>query len=336
MSGGTSTEAGGVVKVVIRSRYGSPDVVEVTDFEELPALVADGVVVRVRACSVNPYDYWVSLAGRPYVARMGSGLRRPKRRGFGVDFAGTVEQVGRDVRRLQVGDTVYGFGAAAFAEYVSAGDAVTYKPASLSFEEAAAAPTAALTALQALHGTGQVREGQRVLINGASGGVGTFAVQLAKAAGAEVTGVCSTSKVELVRSLGADHVVDYHREDFTRTERRYDLLIDIAGNRSWSALRATLTNDATCVLVGGPKDSRWLGPLGRWATVRMAAMRSSQRVAVLLTEMRREDLDALRGMFDAGTLRPVIDSTYRLEDTADALRHVGGGHARGKVVITIP
>jgi NADPH:quinone reductase-like Zn-dependent oxidoreductase len=322
------------VKAAVRDRYGAPDVVELCEVD--PPVPGDGgVLVRVRACSVNPYDYHVSLAGRPYIARIGAGLRRPKRRGFGVDFAGTVEAVGRDVGRLQVGDEVYGFGTAAFAEYVHAGDAVTRKPADLSFEEAAAAPTAALTALQALRDKAAVRQGQRVVINGASGGVGTFAVQIAKAAGAEVTGVCSTAKVELVRSLGADHVVDHHREDFTRTGERYDLLIDNAGSHSWSALRRVLSDDATCVLVGGSKDNRWLGPLSRWATIRLAALGASQRVAVLLTDMRREDLDTLRELFEAGTLRAVIDRTYPLDNVADALRYVGAGHAPGKVVITI-
>lgn len=323
------------MRAAVRYRYGAPEVVEVRDVDR-PRPADDGVLIRVRACSVNPYDCHVAVAGRPYIARVGAGLRRPKDPGFGVDFAGTVEAVGRGGAGLEVGDAVYGFGTAAFAEYARAGDAVARKPADLSFEEAAAAPTAAVTALQALHDKGQVQPGQRVLINGASGGVGTFAVQIAKAAGAEVTGVCSTPNVELVRSLGADHVVDYRSDDFTRATERYDLLVDVAGTRPWSELRRVLASDATCVLVGGPKDNRVLGPLSRWGKTRLAAVGDSRRVAVLLTQMRHEDLDTVRELFEAGALRSVVERTYRLDATADALRHVGAGHARGKTVITVP
>lgn len=296
----------------------------------------DGILVRVRACSVNPYDCHVAVAGLPYIARFGAGLRRPNQPGLGFDFAGTVEAVGSTAAGLEVGAEVYGFGTAVFAEYAVTGAAVARKPANLGFEEAAAAPTAALTALQAVRDKGQAHPGQQVLINGASGGVGTFAVQIAKAAGAEVTGVCSATNVELVRSLGADHVVDYGVEDFTRTARRYDLLIDMAGSRPWSAIRRVLADDAICVLVGGPKDNRVLGPISHWSKTRLAALGASQRVAILLTEMRRNDLETVREMFEAGTLRCVIDRAYPLAESAAALRHVGAGHARGKVVIKVP
>lgn len=323
------------MRAAIRQRYGGLDVVEIRDID-MPELARDGVLVRVRAAAVNPYDYHVALAGRPYIARIGAGLRRPKQPVLGVDFAGTVEAVGAAARRHQVGDDVYGFATGAFAEYVHVREegAVAPKPVALSFEEAAAAPTAGVTALQALRDHGTVHAGQHVLINGASGGVGTFAMQIAKASGAEVTGVCGTANIDLVRSLGADHVTDYHREDFTRTGRRYDLLIDIAGNRSWTDLRQALTDDGTCVLVGGPKDNRWLGPLVRWGLARAGAAFSSQSAVVMLAEMRRENLDTLRDMFEAGTLRSVIDRTYPFEDLPDALRHISRGHARGKVVIT--
>jgi NADPH:quinone reductase-like Zn-dependent oxidoreductase len=323
------------MQAAVRDRYGGPEVVRLRDVAT-PTPADDGVLVRVRACGVNPYDVHVSLAGRPYVARMGAGLRRPKDPGLGVDFSGTVEAVGRDVEHLEPGDDVFGFGQASFAEYVHATRAVARKPLNLSFEEAAAAPTAGATALQALRDKGQVREGQRVLVNGASGGVGTFAVQIAKTAGAHVTGVCSGANIDLVRSLGADRVVDYQREDFTSTGQRYDLLIDVAGNRRWSALHRVLADDGVCVLVGGPKDNRWLGPLSRWARTQVAALPARQRVAVLLAQMRREDLDALRTMFEAGALRSLVDRTYRLEDAAEALAHVGAGHARAKIVVTIP
>jgi NADPH:quinone reductase-like Zn-dependent oxidoreductase len=251
-----------------------------------------------------------------------------------------VAAIGAGVITLTPGDEVFGVSmwpaAGACGEYTrSEPGKLVRKPADLTFQQAAAIPTSALAALHGLRDAGRLEAGQSVLINGASGGVGTFAVQIAKALGAEVTGVCSTAKVELVRSLGADHDVDHHREDFTRTGERYDLLIDNAGSHSWSALRRVLSDDATCVLVGGSKDNRWLGPLSRWATIRLAALGASQRVAVLLTDMRREDLDTLRELFEAGTLRAVIDRTYPLDNVADALRYVGAGHAPGKVVITI-
>lgn len=323
------------VKAVVRDRYGGPDLVELRDVTPR-ALTDDGVLVRVRACAVNPYDAHVSLAGHPYVARIGAGLRQPRHAGLGFDFAGTVEAVGRRVDHVTAGDEVFGFGEAAFAEFVMTAKAMARKPANLTFEAAAAAPTAAVTALQALRDKAHVRPGQRVIVNGASGGVGTFAVQIAKAAGAAVTAVCSTRNADLVRSLGADRVVDYTREDFTLLDQRHDLLIDVAGNRRWSAMRRVLSDDGVCVLVGGAKDNRWLGPLSRWAGARLAALPARQRVVPLLAQMRREDLDALRAMFEAGTLRSLIDRTYALDDTAEALRYVGSGHARAKVVITVP
>lgn len=323
------------MKAAVRDRYGGTEVIELRDVAA-PSCNDGAVMVRVRACSVNPYDVYVALAGQPYVARFGAGLRRPRHVGLGFDFAGTVEAVGRSVSHLTAGDQVFGFGEGAFAEYVVTTSPVARKPANVTFEEAAAAPSAGVTALQALRDKGDVRAGQRVIVNGASGGVGTFAVQIARAAGATVTGVCSTANVDLVRSLGADRVVDYTREDFTLLQERYDLLIDIAGSRSWSSMRRVLADDAICVLVGGPKDNRWLGPLSRWAGTWLAALPDRRRVVALLAQMRREDLDAITAMFEAGTLRSIIDRTYRLDDTAEALRYVASGHAAAKVVITVP
>lgn len=224
------------MKAIVYHKYGSPDVLEFQEIEK-PDLADDGVLARVRAASINPAD-WYAVTGTPYVARIKVGLLKPKSNRLGVDFAGTVEAVGRDVTQFRPGDEVFGGRSGAFAEYVCVRNAVAPKPANVTFEEAAAVPVAALTALQGLRDKGQIQSGQKVLINGASGGVGTFAVQIAKAFGAEVTGVCSTRNVDLVRSIGADHVIDYTREDFTRSDRRYDLMLDVAGSRSWSRVQA--------------------------------------------------------------------------------------------------
>jgi NADPH:quinone reductase-like Zn-dependent oxidoreductase len=252
------------MKAIAHHRFGLRDGLELREVDT-PALTDDGVLVRVRASSVNPAE-WFVVTGRPYLARPAMGLRRPKDLVPGADFAGTVEAVGSAVTGLRPGDAVFGgSGSGTLAEYLCVRETVVPKPANLSFEQAAAVPTGAVTALQGLRDKGRIRPGQAVLINGASGGVGTFAVQLAKAFGAEVTGVCSTRNVELVRSLGADHVIDYTREDFTRGGRRYDLLLDVAGSRSWPECRRVLHRDATLVVVGGPKTNRWLGPLGHVA-----------------------------------------------------------------------
>src|SRR6266849_2973587 len=251
---------GGLMKAIVHCEYGSPDVLKLEDIEK-PTPGDDQVLVRVRAASVNPLD-WHYIRGTPYFMRLGAGLRKPKVTRLGVDFAGTVEAVGRSVKRFQPGDEVFGGRTGAFAEYVSVREdrAVVLKPANLTFEQAASVPIAAITALQGLRDKGKVQPGQKVLINGASGGVGTFAVQIAKSFGAEVTGVCSTRNVDMVRSIGADHVVDYTQEDFTRSGRQYDLMVDCIGNRSLSACMSVLTPKGTYVVVGGP-DGRWIGPL---------------------------------------------------------------------------
>jgi len=323
------------MRAVIRNGYGSPDVLELQEVE-VPMLADDGVLVRVHAASVNRAD-WYALTGTPLVGRTGIGLLRPKDRGLGTDFAGTVDAVGKDVSQFRPGDEVFGGRDGAFAEYVSVreGRAIVSKPANVTFEEAAAVPVAALTALQGLRDKGQVQPGQKVLINGASGGVGTFAVQIAKALGAEVTGVCSTGNVDLVRSIGADHVIDYTREDFTRTDRRYDLLLDVAGSRPWSACRRVLNPQATLVIVGAPKGNRLVGPLSHIVKVKLAAFRSSQKVVFFIAKFDKTDMAVLADLLAARTVVPVIDRRYELAETADAFRYLGDGHARGKIVLAV-
>ena len=320
------------MKAIVCSKYGSPDVLELKDVEE-PATADDLVLVRVHAASVNPAD-WYGITG-PLIVRPATGFRRPRSDRTGIDFAGTVEAVGKEVTHVRPGDEVFGARSGALAEFVAVRDAVVPKPANISFEQAAAVPVAAITALQGLRDKGQLRAGQKVLINGASGGVGTFAVQIAKVLGAEVTGVCSTRNVELVRSLGADHVVDYTREDFTRSDRRYDLLLDVAGSRSWSELRRVLTPEATVVIVGAQKR-RVLGPIGHIVKLRVASLlRGSQKAVFFIAKTNRADMEILRELLETGKLKPVVDREYALADTADAFHYLGEGHARGKIVVTL-
>jgi NADPH:quinone reductase-like Zn-dependent oxidoreductase len=320
------------MKAIVHERYGRPSVLELRDVD-VPVVEDDQVLVRVHASSVNPVE-WYGVTG-PYFARMG-GFRRPKYTGVGADVAGRVEAVGKDVKDIQPGDEVFGTATGAWAEYASAPAArLAPKPANLSFEEAAAVPIAAITALQALRDKGHVQPGQKVLINGASGGVGTFAVQLAKSFGAEVTGVCSTGNVELVRSLGADRVVDYTQEDFTQRLERHDLMLDIAGSRPFSKFRRVLTPEATVVLVGGPMTYRGLGPLPHLGTTLLASKGRSQTVRFLVAKITTEDLAFLAELLQAGTVKSVIDRRYELSAAPDALSYLGEGHARAKVVITV-
>ena len=323
------------MKAAVRDRFGSPDVVELREIEK-PTPADDEVLVRVRAASVSPAD-WYSVTGRPYVGRPQMGLLKPKSNRLGVDFAGQVEAVGKDVTQFRPGDEVFGGRDGAFAEYVCVREerAVVPKPANVTFEQAAAVPIAAITALQGLRDKGQIQPGHMVLINGASGGVGTFAVQIAKALGAEVTGVCSTRNVDLVGSIGADHVVDYIREDFTRSDRRYDLMLDVAGSRSWSECTRVLDPQATLVIVGAPKGNRLLGPLSHIVKVRLAAFRSSRKVVFFIAKFNKEDMQVLQELLETGKVTPVIDKRYALSEIADALRYMGEGHARGKIVITV-
>jgi NADPH:quinone reductase-like Zn-dependent oxidoreductase len=279
------------------------------------------------------------MRGEPRIMRIASGLRKPKQESAGVDFAGTVEAVGSSVQQVKPGDSVFGGRSGAFAEYVSVPEdkQIAVKPANVTFEEAAAVPVAAITALQALRDGGHVQSGQNVLINGAGGGVGTFAVQIAKSCGARVTGVTSTTNMETVSEIGADEVIDYTKQDFTRNGQRYDLIIDIAGNHSWSECRRVLNPDSTFVIVGGLSKKPWLGPLSHSAALSVTAFRASQHVVPLfMAKLSKEDLVILQHMLESGKVKPVIDRTYSLSETPDAIRYLELGHARGKVVIRVP
>jgi len=331
-----ATAERGTMKAIVHERYGRPDAPGVLELREVdkPVLEDDQVLVRVHAASVNPVE-WYGVTG-PYFARIGNGLRKPKSTAVGGDVAGRVEAVGRNVEEFQPGDEVFGTASHSWAEYAAARAArLAPKPANLSFEEAAAVPVAAISALQALRDKGQIQSGQKVLINGASGGVGTFAVQIAKSFGAEVTAVCSTGKVDLVRSLGADHVVDYTQEDFTKRGERHDLMLDIVGSRSFSAFRRALTADATVVLIGGKMKYRGLGPLPHLAGTFLASRGRSQTVTFFLAKINTEDLVFLGELFENGKVKPVIDRRYELSDAPNALAYLGEGHARGKIVITV-
>lgn len=322
------------MKAIVRDKYGPPDGVELQEVEK-PEVTDDGLLVRVRAASVNRVD-WYDVTGTPWIARPMTGLRGPESRFTGRDFAGTVEAVGNRVTDLRPGDEVFGGkkGGGSFAEYVGVPADVARKPPGLTFEEAAAVPVAALTALQGLRDHGQLQPGQKVLVNGASGGVGTFAVQIAKALGAEVTGVCSTRNVEQARSLGADHVIDYTAEDFTRTGQRYDLILDIAGSKSWSQCRRVLNPNAILVIVGA-EGSRLMGPLGHIAKMRLGALRGSQKAVFFVANFNEPDLAVLSDLLETGKVKPVVERRYELVEAADALRYMGEGHARGKIVIGV-
>jgi NADPH:quinone reductase-like Zn-dependent oxidoreductase len=323
------------MKAWVRSCYGPADVLELAEVAR-PVPAAGEVLVRVQAAAINPLD-WHYLTGTPYVMRLESGLGRPKSDRLGVDFAGTVEAVGDGVTRFKPGDEVFGSKWAAFAEYVVVREdrALVRKPGNLSFEQAAAVPVAAVTALQGLRDKGRLQAGQKVLVNGASGGVGTFGVQIAKAYGAEVTGVSSSRNLGLVRSLGADHAIDYTQEDFTRGEQRYDLILDNVGNHPLRQVRRVLAPGGVHVVVGGPKDNRWVGPLPNFAKAPLVSAFSSESTVVLLSSMQRKDLEELRDLMEAGKVTPVIDRRYTLQQLPEAIRYLETKRARGKVVITV-
>jgi NADPH:quinone reductase-like Zn-dependent oxidoreductase len=316
------------VKAITVTKYGPPDVLKLEEIDK-PVVPDDGVLVRVHASSVNILDLY-SLTRMAYIARMLTGHLKPKREVLGTDFSGTVESVGKRVTQFQPGDDVFGSRRGAFAEYVCVREdgAVVRKPANVTFEQAAAVPVAAITARQAVRDHGQIRPGQKVLINGASGGVGTFAVQIAKSFRAEVTGVCGTRNVDLVRSIGADRVIDYTHEDFTRSGQRYDVMLDIAGNRAWSECRRVLNPKATFVAVG----TRTLGHL---VTVRLASVGGSRKVVLFIAKMNKADLVVLQDLLEAGRVTPVIDRQYELSEVPEALRYLGERHANGKIVITV-
>ena len=315
--------------------YGSPEVLRL---ETLPVPVpgAGEVRVRVHAASVNPVDKHY-LHGTPYVVRLSAGIGAPTVAGFGTDFAGTVDAVGPGVTRFKPGDEVFGVADGAVGEFVvrRAEGGIALKPASVGFDQAAALPVAAVTALQALRDKARVAPGQKVLINGASGGVGTFAVQIAKALGAEVTGVCSTRNVKLVRSIGADHVIDYTQEDFTQGEARYDAIIDMVGNHGIGALTGVIRPEGVLVRVGSTSYNPWLQPFASMAVVAVQSLLRSQRIEGILASIQPADLEQLAEWAAAGKLRAVIDRRYPMAQTADAMRHLETGRARGKIIIDI-
>jgi NADPH:quinone reductase-like Zn-dependent oxidoreductase len=324
------------MKAIVQDSYGAADVLRYEDVDA-PVVGDDQVLVRVRAAGVDP-GVWHLMTGLPLMIRvMGYGLRRPKTRVRGRDLAGRVEEVGSKVTRFRPGDEVFGIGEGSFAEYATPRErTLALKPSNITFEQAAAVPISGLAALQALRDKGRVVPGQRVLIIGAAGGVGSFAVQIAKAYGAHVTGVCSTTKVELVRSIGADHVIDYRREDFAAGPVRYDLILDTAGNRPLAGLRRALTRGGTLVIVGGEGGGRWLGGFDRQILrAPLLSLFVSQKLKGLVSPERREDLEVLRELIQAGKVMPVIDRTFPLEEAPEAIRYVASGRARGKVVIAV-
>ena len=323
------------MKAAVYRRFGQPEVLGIEEVDK-PAVGDDDVLVRVRATSVNPAD-WHALTGTPLIARPAFGLRRPKDERLGNDFAGTVESTGKNVTRFKAGDEVFGATSQSFAEYVSVPQdrGIVSKPENVGIEEAASVGVAGVTALQALRHHGRLQPGQRVLINGASGGVGTFAVQIAKALGANVTAVCSTRNVELVRSLGADRVVDYTKEDFARDGEPYDLMVDIAGSRRWSDCRRVLKPAATLVMVGAPKGNALLGPVSKLITTRLSSVGAKQRLVFFIARITTEDLEFLRDLMAEGKLKPVIDRRYDLSQIGEAFRYLGEGHARGKIAVTL-
>ena len=324
------------MKAIVHCEYGGPEVLKLAEIEK-PRPTDNQVLVRVRAASVNPLD--LTIRGL-WLLRPISGMRKPKDTRLGVDYAGTVEAVGKKVTNFKPGDEVFGGKNGAIAEYVCvlADRSVVLKPANMTFEQAASVPVAAITALQGLRDKGKIRAGQKVLINGASGGVGTFAVQIAKAFGTDVTGVCSTRNVDLVKSIGADHVIDYTREDFTKTNQRYDLIYDLVGNHSFSERQRLLNPNGICVMAGvggaGWHDdfaARLLGELNGYIRSRFV----SQKFIAYIAQFNKKDMMVLADLMQSGKVRPVIDRTYKLNETADALRYLEQGHARGKVVITL-
>lgn len=328
-------EGAATMKAAIYRCYGSPDAVEIVDVEK-PVPAAGEVLVKIHFASVNPLD-WHYLRGSPYFMRLEAGIGAPDDIRLGVDFSGVVEAVGENVRRFEPGDAVFGGRTGAFAEYlvVPESRAIVHKPDRLTFEEAAAVPIAALTALQALRDKGNVRAGQTVLINGASGGVGTFAVQIAHSYGAEVTGVCSTRNIDLVRSLGADHVIDYTTDDYTTLGKRYDVIIDMVGNHSPSENRKAMQPGGTLVIVGGAKGD-WIAPIMQPLKSMVYGRFVDEEFKLLLASMDHDDLEILARLMKQGEVTPVVGSRYPFAELADALRYSEEGHARGKIVVSMP
>ena len=320
------------MKAIVKDRYGSPDVLRLEDVEKPRLSADDAILVRVRATSLNAHD-WHMMRGKPYLARLSEGFRSPKEKQLGLDVAGIAEEVGPDRTDVKPGDAVYGSRYGAFAEFVSSRNMVPM-PAGLTFEEAAAVPTAGMTALQGLRDKGALEAGERVLVNGAGGGVGSFAVQIAKALGAHVTAVTSAKNAEMARGIGADDVVDYTRDDFTRGAGRYDLVLDVGGNARLSAMRRVLSPKGRIVMVA-PQPGQWLGPIARVAGAVISTRLGSRPAVAFLANVNREDLVTLKELVEAGKLRPVIDRTYRFDQIPEGIRYVESGGVTGKVVVTL-
>lgn len=321
------------MKAIVRSKYGGPHVLQLKEVEK-PVPKDNEVLIRVHATSVNPLDYY-SMRGKPYIMRLEGGLFSPKNNSMGTDVSGHIEAVGKDVNEFQLGDEVFGACNGAFAEYVCASEKyLVKKPANMTFEQAAAVPIAAFTALQGLRDQGLIQSGQKVLINGAAGGVGTFAVQIAKSLGAEVTGVCSRRNVAMVRSIGADHVIDYTQEDFTRSGNMYDLIFDAVGNRSLLTCRRILRPQGIFVILGSKSKGRVLGPLTRALKGLLLSRFVTQKYKMFFASWKKDDLEIMYELLEAGKVTPVIDRYYKLSEVTEAIRYLEEGHARGKVIIS--
>jgi NADPH:quinone reductase-like Zn-dependent oxidoreductase len=325
---------GDKMKAIVYCDYGAANL----KLEEIgkPVPNDNQVLVKVRAASVNPYD-WHFIEGTPKIMRLGVGLRKPKDTRLGGDVAGQIEAVGKNVTQFKPGDEVFGLCSGAFAEYCLGRSKLALKPANMTFEQAASVPVAAITALQGLRDSGKIQPGQKVLINGASGGVGTFAVQIAKSLGAEVTGVCSTRNLDMVRSLGADHVIDYTKEDFTKSEQRYDVILDNVGTRSLLECKRALKPEGKFVMIGGggPNDQGVIGPMFRPIKAMLLSPFVSQEMRMMMADVDKKDLTVLADLMQSGKVKPVIDRQYKLSEVPEAIRYLEEGHARGKVVITV-
>lgn len=319
------------MKAIVHTKYGTPDVLEIQEVEK-PTPKQDEMLVQVHASSVN-IAQWYGMTGL-FLARIGNGLVSPQETKLGSDFAGVVEQVGKEVHDFMPGDRVFGGSHGALAEYVTVSNGIAPMPSNVTFQEAAAVPVAGITALQGLRDYGKIQPGQHVVINGASGGVGTFAVQIAKAFGAHVTAVCSTRNVGCARALGADDVIDYTKEDFTRSGQKYDLLLEVNGRRSWFDYKRVLKPNAKVVIVGGPRTPL-IGPLSHVLQMKLASLGSTQQVVFFIAKFTRADMLCLRDLVESGKVKPFVERVYSFHQTAEAMRHLGEGHAQGKIVVKV-
>lgn len=320
------------MKAVIHQKYGSPEVLELVEMEK-PIPQDDEVLIKVRASSINAAE-WYGMVGLP-IARLVGGLFKPKDVRIGTDYSGVVEAVGKNRNDFKVGDEVFGARTGAYAEYVCVKNIITPKPKNITFEEAASVPTAAITALQGLRDFGKIQAGQKVLINGASGGVGHFAVQIAKAFDTEVTAVCSTKNIELAHSFGADYVIDYTKENFTQNGQKYDLVLDVSGTHSWSEYKRVLKPNANFVIIGAPKSNSPIGPLGHVIKLKIGSFGASQKVDFFIAKFNKEDMNLLKELLELGKIKPLVEQTYPLSQIKEAMRRFGQGHVQGKIVITM-